>query len=86
MPAPGPAPGPAKVPLWIVTAVMLHRVTIMALLALLLLLLRHMCRLLYSPPPPKWPCLPLLRGLIQLTTGRLRGSGITGRVEALTRT
>ena len=85
MPAPGGAS--TKAPLLMLTAVILHRVPVMALLAMLLmLLLRHMCRLLFSAPPPKSSHLPLLRGLVQLHASKLGGRGVTGRVEALTRT
>lgn len=85
--APRSAPAPAKVPLLILAAVLLHGVTVMAVIAMLLmLLLRHMRRLLYSPSDPKPSCLPLLRGLIKLPTSKLGGPGVTGRVEALTRT
>lgn len=48
-----------------------------------MLMLRHMCRLLYSSLTTDSPHVSLLRGLIQLPPGGVGGSGVPSRVEAL---
>lgn len=90
VPPPRPAPAPGKVPLLVITAMLLPGMAIMIVFAMLmlLLLLRHMHRLWYSPVPPRPSCLPpgpsMLRGLIQLPPRVLGCSGVTSRVGAST--